>query len=58
MSRKQRKPRPEPPHWYWLDSDNCWNCKNRNNCNGCKILKQLSAQLKKKNRKIDFLEKI
>ena len=36
---KKRKPRPQPPHWYWLDSDNCWQCKNRNGCGGCKFLK-------------------
>jgi hypothetical protein len=58
MSKKQRKPRPEPPKWFWLETDNCWNCKNKNNCNGCKILKQLSTQLKKRKRRIDFLKKI
>jgi hypothetical protein len=35
-----RKPRPQPPRWYWLDSDGCWWCKNRKNCNSCKVLRQ------------------
>lgn len=43
MNKKFRKPKPSPPHWYWLDSDNCWNCKNRNNCSGCKRLKKIKA---------------
>ncbi len=33
------KARPSPPHWYWADSDGCWDYKNRNNCNGCKRMK-------------------
>lgn len=36
----KRKPRPQPPKWYWLDSDNCYFCKKRNNCNSCRVLKQ------------------
>ncbi len=48
MSRKMRKPRPSPPKWYWLDSDNCWFCKNKNNCGNCKILKELAASIKHK----------
>lgn len=43
MNKKFRKPKPSPPHWYWLDSDNCWDCKNRNNCSGCKRLKRIKA---------------
>lgn len=40
MGKAKRKPRPEQPAWFWLDSDNCWCCKNRNNCGQCKRLKQ------------------
>ena len=36
----KRKMRPEPPKYYWLDTDGCWDCKNRNNCNGCRRLKK------------------
>ena len=45
MKQKFRKPKPSPPHWYWLDSDNCWDCNNRNNCGGkgCKKLKEIKA---------------
>ena len=39
MKNKMRKPHPQPPKYYWLDSDNCWDCKNRNNCGNCKRLK-------------------
>ena len=40
MTIKRRKPRPEPPRYYWLDTDNCYCCKNRNGCSGCKFLKE------------------
>ena len=36
---KKRKPRPQPPRYYWYDTDNCWNCSNKNGCSGCKRLK-------------------
>ena len=39
MKRENRKPRPQPPRWYWLSTDDCWDCKNRRGCNGCKRLK-------------------
>lgn len=42
--RPYRKPRPSMPHWYWLDVDGCWWCKNKNNCNSCKILKRVRAE--------------
>ena len=48
MKKKLRKARPQPPRWYWLDSDNCWSCSNRNNCSGCKILKKVAAEQKEK----------
>ena len=35
---KKRKPRPQPPKYYWWDTDNCYFCKNRNGCSGCRIL--------------------
>lgn len=43
MGKTKRKPRPQPPKWFWLDTDGCWFCKNRNNCNGCRILKHQQA---------------
>ena len=38
MRNKRRKPRPQPPKYYWWDTDNCWCCKNRNGCSGCRFL--------------------
>ena len=49
MSKAKRKPRPSVPNWWWLDTDNCWRCKNKQNCNGCSFLKK---HKKKQNRKI------
>lgn len=43
MGKARRKPRPQPPKWFWLDTDGCWFCKNRNNCNGCRNLKHQQA---------------
>ena len=43
MKIKYRKARPQPPRYYWWDTDCCWACKDRNNCNGCKRLKQYVA---------------
>ena len=40
MKVKYRKARPQPPRYYWWDSDNCWDCNNRNNCGNCKRLKE------------------
>lgn len=40
MTKRRRKPRPEPPHWFWSDKDNCWDCnRNWNGCSSCKRLK-------------------
>ena len=40
--KKFRKPTPQPPHWFWPDSDNCWDCnKNYNGCRNCKRLKEI-----------------
>ena len=63
MGKAFHKPTPSPPHWYWPDSDGCWWCKYRNNqkgCTGCKILKRIVAEQKRKQNKnkklpIDFL---
>lgn len=55
MKIKYRKAKPQPPKWYWFDSDNCYQCKNRNNCSGkgCKFLKKVVAiQNNKKKREI------
>lgn len=51
MGKAFHKPTPSPPYWYWYDSDVCWWCKYRNNqkgCTGCKVLKRLAAEQKKK----------
>ena len=63
MSKAKLKSSPSPPRWYWLDSDGCWWCKYRYNqkgCTGCKVLKRLVAEQKRKQNKnkklpIDFL---
>ena len=47
MAKAKRKPRPSMPHWYWLDSDGCWWCHNRQNCNSCKILKRVALPKKR-----------
>ena len=52
MSRvKRRKPRPQPPRYYWYDTDGCWDCPNRNGCSGCKRLKQYIAEGKGRNKR-------
>lgn len=48
MSRKIRKPRPQPPKWAWYDLDGCWFCKNKNNCSNCKIMKSYVVKQRKK----------
>ena len=40
MVKAKRKPRPAQPRWFWLSTDGCWWCKNRNNCNQCKCLRE------------------
>lgn len=44
MGKPKRKPRPQPPGYFWLDVDGCWFCKNKNNCNNCKVLKRQRAK--------------
>ena len=48
MGKAKRKPRPQPPRWYWADCDNCWDCNHPNNCNQCKRLKQQRAYEREK----------
>lgn len=49
---KMRKPTPQPPHWFWADSDNCWDCNcNHNGCRGCKRLKAQKVIDQKKQKK-------
>ena len=48
MSKKQRKPRPQPPRWAWWDLDGYWFCDHRNGCSGCKVMKSYVAEQKKK----------
>lgn len=59
MGKAKHKPRPQPPRWYWWDSDNCWNCKNRNNCNQCKRLKLFKRkfEIQKRRKKYDTCRK-
>lgn len=57
--QKYRKPRPAIPHYGWWSLDGCWCCKNRNACGGCKVLKEIAAEQKKKQwrkskKKFDF----
>lgn len=55
MSKKKimRKPTPQPPKWYWLDSDGCWDCnRNHTGCHNCPRLKEIrDIERKKKTRK-------
>ena len=52
IGKAKRRHRPSPPHWWFLENDNCWFCKNRNNCNGCKLLKeQQSIENKRRSRR-------
>ena len=54
----KRKMRPEPPKYFWPDTDGCWRCKKRNGCSGCKFLKRYIAERKGRNkRKIQRSEK-
>lgn len=49
--KKWRKPRPQPPRYYWADTDCCWPCDHRNGCSGCKFLKQYIAEGKGRNKR-------
>jgi hypothetical protein len=55
--KKRRKQRPEPPKYFWLDTDDCWFCKNRNRCSGCKILKRYVIEHSQSKRKRERDEK-
>lgn len=50
MKNKRRKMRPQPPWYFYPDTDNCYRCKHRNGCGGCKFLKKYIAT-KQKNMK-------
>ena len=57
MKKKIRKKRPEPPWYFYFDTDNCYRCKNKNGCGGCKILKRyITSKQHQKRRKVDFLK--
>ena len=47
--KKRRKAKPQPPEWFWDDTDYCWCCKNKNNCGNCKLLKKYVAHQKENN---------
>lgn len=51
MGKAKRKPRPQPPGYFWLYRDNCWRCKNKNNCTNCKALKRQRAKDRQKKKK-------
>ena len=53
----RRKKRPEPPSYFWLDTDGCWFCKKKNACGGCKVLKQYIHEKGRSKRKIQRDEK-
>lgn len=46
MSKKIfRKPKPSPPHWFFWDNDNYWDCNcNHRGCNNCKRLKKFKKK--------------
>lgn len=61
--RKFRKQTPQPPYYWILDSDGCWDCNcDYNGCRNCKRLKkQRTYERDKRNRqekmnlrKVDF----
>lgn len=47
MGKSKRKPRPSMPHWWWLDQDGCWFCKNKRNCGSCTVNKKAKLPHKK-----------
>lgn len=51
MKNKKRKQRPQPSRDFWLNTDCCWFCKNRNGCGGCKVLKREVYEHKCKTRR-------
>lgn len=56
MGKAFRKPRPSTPNWHYYDNDGCWYCpysNNRRGCSNCKDNKKLSAELKKKHKRIE-----
>ena len=59
MSKKKifRKPSPQPPNWFWLETDGCWNCNcDHHGCNNCKRLKEIDVS-EKKNKKSSLIIK-
>ena len=57
MGKAKRKPRPQPPYYFWLDADGCWFCKNKNNCNNCKALKRQRAKDREERKKSKWVTK-
>ena len=50
-----RKKRPQPPKYFYWDTDNCWFCSRKNACGGCRFLKKYIAEHKpKEKKKFDF----
>lgn len=45
---------PQPPYYWLLDSDGCWDCNcNQNGCGGCKRLKEQRDKERKAKQRIE-----
>lgn len=49
----RRKKRPQPPWYFYYDTDGCWWCDKRGKaCGGCKVLKRYIAEHERTKRKV------
>lgn len=54
----RRKKRPQPPWYFYYDTDGCWWCDKRGKaCGGCKVLKRYIAEHERTKRKVQRDEK-
>ena len=53
MSKKKifRKPKPQPPKWFWLDIDGCWDCNCGNNCKRLKEMRKIERDRRERKEK-------
>jgi hypothetical protein len=51
MGKAKRKVKPQPPWYFWYDTDGCWFCKKKNAGGNCKVVKQYIAEKKKTKQK-------
>lgn len=50
--KRKLKPKPEPPHHFWYND--CWlHCDKKTCCGSCKVLKQQTAEDKRKRTRIE-----